>query len=676
MALLAAWITGVPHGSAWLLGGIVAMGAVASAAAFPPGSLSLPTRLASIVALGYTTLGLICAALVIAHGLKPETYLIGVVAVCVLLSLVALKRGGITRHATAARSELRKYWWELLPGLTALSGLALTRPSALLEYGSSSAWRYWADAAQIADSGRVPGQTPQWGTTFPFTVSKAFMNAFNAGASYLLGGDLAVNVWVLSWLPAVGWATALWAVGWELGLRRTAPLLAVAGTVAIALPGGFMANAEMARDFQQFKAENVGRMVAFSALALAIRHVRSGGTTADAAIVGLLFAAAATTHLVPTFVAAAFLVGVLLASAAERRSLPVGFRSMAAGFATLLVAAGALPVLSGGDIGFQGANGTYQPFRVPGQNENLDPTAAFIHHFVPFPTPAIRWETAPRSILTDAVNQAVGVNNPSLVWIAVASVVLIAVALLLPGRSVSAVGGSSILALALLSGAIVFAFRYHTVVPGGFGEKRLFDYIDLPLIVLACCVLESALHILGRISAALTRPASSLMVLGAVVLLLNSQPTRSTTPASAVAQYDRTMSIVRSTTPCGARLLFNFRTTGSIQLLAHRVGILEGMAPYLRPKLLDSTLMTLYGARAFFAAPENHTAYLTTLHVDYVIVATGIAGAIHEAGMRINLHGLEALPNLELVSGQPGLLVFKVRDEVADNSSQYPGYGC
>lgn len=678
MALLALWVTGVDYGSAWLIGGIVIMGALASAAAFPPASLSLPTRLASIFALGYTTLGLISSALVIVHQLKPATYLIGVVACGVLLTLVALKRGGIPRRATTAWSEIREWPWELSAGLTALLALAVTRPPALLEYGSSSAWRYWADAAQIADSGRVPLHTPQWGTTFPFTVSKALMNAFNAGAGYLLGSNLAADVGVLAWFPVVGWAIALWAVGWELGLRRTAPLLAVAGAVAITLPGGFTANAEMARDFQQFKAENVGRMVAFSALALAIRQVRSGGTTADAVVVGLLFAAAATTHLVPTFVALAFLVGVLLATVVERRSFPVGFRSMAAGIATLVLLAGALPVLSGGDIGFQGASGGYQPFHAPGQTRPLDPTAAFIHHFVPFPTAATRWQTAPRSILNDAVDQAVGVKNPSAFWIAAASIVLVAVALVLPGRSVGAVGGSFVLALALVGGAIVFAFRYHTVVPGGFGAKRLFDYIDLPLMVLACCVLESALHILERISATLTRPLSLLLCLGAVAFMLSSQPTLSTPSAAAVAQYDKTMSIVRSTTPCGARLLFNFRTTGSVQLLAHRVAILEGMAPYLRPTLLNSTLATLYGAREFFAAPKDHTEYLTAHHVNYVVVATGddISGALRQAGMRVDLPSLEALPNLELVSSQPGLLIFGVRDQVTDSSLIYPGYGC
>src|SRR5260221_3197647 len=162
MALLALWVTGVDHGSAWLIGGMVVMGALASAAAFPPGSLSLPTRLASIFALGYTTLGLISSALVIVHQLKPATYLIGVVAGGVLLTLVALKRAGIPRRARAAWSELRRWPWELSAGLIALSALVVTRPPALLEYGSSSAWRDWAETAQNPRAGPAPLHIPHW----------------------------------------------------------------------------------------------------------------------------------------------------------------------------------------------------------------------------------------------------------------------------------------------------------------------------------------------------------------------------------------------------------------------------------------------------------------------------------------------------------------------------------
>ncbi|MGH2540795.1 MAG: hypothetical protein ACRDGK_09760, partial [Actinomycetota bacterium] len=43
--------------------------------------------------------------------------------------------------------------------------------------------RYWADALELADAGRIPEETLQWGRLLPPTISKVSLNAFNAGAS-------------------------------------------------------------------------------------------------------------------------------------------------------------------------------------------------------------------------------------------------------------------------------------------------------------------------------------------------------------------------------------------------------------------------------------------------------------------------------------------------------------
>lgn len=671
------WMTGVHHGPDILVAGILLTGLVASAAAFPPGSLALPTRLASIPALGYTVVGLTSAALVITHHLSPRDYIVAVAACSLSLSLIAWKRGGVVRHSKALVSEVKANSLSLSSGIVAITALAVTRPPPLLEYGSSSAWRYWADGAQIADAGRVPSQSPQWGTVFPSTVSKALMNSFDAASSYLLGSDITSSVWALTWFPVVGWATALWAIGYELGLRRTAPLLALAGTMVISLPGGFTANREIARDFQQFKAEDVGRMVAFAALALAIRQVRSGGRPSDATVIGLLFAAAATTHLVPTIIALSILAGVVLATAVERRSIPFRLKSTALGLTSLIVIAIALPTLSGGDIGFQGASGSYQPFHVKGQPVGLDPTAAFIHHLVPFPAPSVRWEIAPHTILSDAVERATGLTHVPVYWALGGAALLICAALLIPGRSPSAVAGAASLAVALIVGSIVFAYRYHTVVPGGFGEKRLFDYIALPWIIVACCLLEGIVHLAGRLRSKVIWPLTFIIVLGGSVFLLTSQDTLAKPSPTAVAGYREAMFTIRATTPCGARVLLNFRTTGSVQMLAHRVGVLEGMAPYLRPNLLEPTLATLYGAQAFFRAADRNAGFLKAHDVDYVVVAQGpeIHAAIHAAGMRVNLRKLGALAGLDEVVSRPGLLIFHVRDAQV-HAEPLPGYGC
>jgi hypothetical protein len=66
---------GVSGGQYWLLGAIVGLGLLASLAAFPAESLSLPTRLSTIVALGYASLGLCAAVLVIAERLTAGSYL-------------------------------------------------------------------------------------------------------------------------------------------------------------------------------------------------------------------------------------------------------------------------------------------------------------------------------------------------------------------------------------------------------------------------------------------------------------------------------------------------------------------------------------------------------------------------------------------------------------------------
>lgn len=676
--MLAVWMTGVSHGQVWLLAGCVCMGLVASVAAFPPESLSLPNRLSSILALGYASLGLCAALLVIAHQLSARNYLFSLIAVVLALVAVAWRRGSVQRHPLAIWTELKGEPVALVSGLAVVTALALTRPPPLLGYGSSSAWRYWADGAQIADAGHVPTQSPQWGTTFPSTVSKALMNAFDAASTYLVGSDLSNGVWALTWFPIVGWALALWAVGYELGLRRTAPLLALAGTLVVSLPAGVVANGEIARDLHQFKAENVGRMVAFAALALAIRQLRSGGDLVGALVAGLLFACAATTHLVPTIVALCLLAGVAMVTAVEQRGLPIGRKPAALGLATMLIVAVSLPALSGGDIGFQGASGVYQPFYLSGDTQPLDPTAAFIHHMVPFPAVGMRWEDQPKAIIADAAKQATGLADPSQGWLLAIAAGLIAASLLLPGRRPAAVAAAITLAAALLAGALLFSYRYHTVVPGGFGEKRLFDYVAFPWILIGCCLLEAIVQLARRAGRRCADALGGIIVLATATFLLSSQPSVARPSSDAAAAYHSALTTIRANTPCGAHILLTFRTTGTLQLLAHRVGVLEGMAPYLRPNLLNPTLKTLYDARQFFVSPTNHPSYLSAHDIDYVALVSGplIHQAIQESGMRVNLRSLQRSPQLKQVVDRPGLLLFRVEKPRPVRWPPPPGYGC
>src|SRR5205823_3421211 len=148
--------------------------------------------------------------------------------------------------------------------------------------------------------------------------------------------------------------------------------------------------------------------------------------------------------------------------------------------------------------------------------------------------------------------------------------------------------------------------------------------------------------------------------------------------SSAVASYRSAMQTIRSYTPCGAHILTNFRTTGSLQLVAHRIGVLEGMAPYLRPSLLNPTLATLYGARKLLRSPAAHSECLAAQHACYIDSAGGPANhsVIHDLGMQFNRKQLEELPQLTETIDQPGLLLFRVGDSEPSVAAPPPGYGC
>jgi hypothetical protein len=666
------WITGVSHGQVWLVATLLTLGTLATLAAYPLSTLRPPTRVASIFALGYAVFALTSCLLVIVHHLSPDHLAVALSLVCVALAAIIWKRRG-QQYLRALRTELRTDWITLVPGLAVVVAVAVTRPSPVL-----GGWRYWADGAQIADAGRVPAVSPQWGTTFPPTVSKAAMNAFDAAASYLLGANLADAIGALTWFPAIGFMLGLWAFASEVGMRRMAPLVALAGVSVVSLPFGIAANQEIASDLQQFKAEDFGRMTAFTALALAIRLVREGGGLIEAAVVGSLFAVAATTHLLPTVICLCLLAGVLIVGAVRSRGFPMSVRTTGMAAACLIGLAVALPVLSGGDIGFQGATSAYEPFHVPGRSEGLDPTAAFVRRFKPFQGGHGHWLIHPASIVSDAVSQATGLANPPTPWILLSALLLTALAVALPNRVTLGITAALALAAALIAGAIVFSFRYHTVVPGRFGEKRLFDYIALPWILIAGCAAEAMVALAGRLRA---RAASLLAVSVTAIAafgLLATQPGFAGPPPPAVSAYENLMATIQRATPCGARILLNFRSTGSVQLLAGRVAVLEGMAPYLRPRLLNPTLATLYGAREFFQDPATNAGYLTEHDVNYIVVASGqdLANAGYNAHMaRHTQTTLSALPKLTLVQSSPHLQIYRVSSTPVPPHSP-PGYPC
>ena len=139
------------------------------------------------------------------------------------------------------------------------------RSSPLLNFEMFGPWRYWADGLEIADAGRVPAETLQWGSTWTPTVSKVVLNSYHAALSYAIGRAPLPAMGALLWLASTGLAAGLWALGRELGLRRLAPLLPLLTLVVL--------DDELHRNLDVYTAENVGRRVAVCARELGIPNL-------------------------------------------------------------------------------------------------------------------------------------------------------------------------------------------------------------------------------------------------------------------------------------------------------------------------------------------------------------------------------------------------------------------
>ena len=165
------------------------------------------------------------------------------------------------------------------------------RSSPLLNFEMFGPWRYWADGLEIADAGRVPAHTLQWGSFWTPTVSKVVLNSYHAALSYAIGRAPLPAMGALLWVASTGLAAGLWALGRELGLRRLAPLLPL-------LPLAVL-NDELRRNLDVYTAENVGRMVAVCALILGCRALRDRDGWKEPLLAALLFGAGFATHGVP-----------------------------------------------------------------------------------------------------------------------------------------------------------------------------------------------------------------------------------------------------------------------------------------------------------------------------------------------------------------------------------------
>src|SRR3954452_4879444 len=180
---------------------MVVPGAGASLALHRPGQAGIATRLALCFGLGYAAAALAGVLLEILHVLNAATYVGLLAAVTAVLWGHAIRRDGLRAHAAALRDELVAEPWLTGSGLAAmvLFGLMRLRFSPLLKISMFGPWRYWQDGIEIADAGRVPHQTLQWGATYRPSVSKVILITDHDCMTYLLGAP------PLAGMPALLW---------------------------------------------------------------------------------------------------------------------------------------------------------------------------------------------------------------------------------------------------------------------------------------------------------------------------------------------------------------------------------------------------------------------------------------------------------------------------------------
>ena len=588
-------------------------GAGGALAAYRPGEIGLPARLALAFVSACVVPAVLALILALAGFMDPLPLFVLVAVATAALWFAAVAKGRGREHLAAVISEIRADPWALGLGLAvivAIAVLRLTYPS-LLHFSSPSSWRYWADAVEVADAGRIPDLVLQYGTAFPAVVNKALVSTFGAGLAFALGREPLSAMAAMLWLSSVGLAVAFWALGSELGLRLTAPLLPV-----LLITNRLFLNQEMTADLNAFRAETFGRMVAFTAAALGVRALRERRWK-HAILAGSVLGLGAGMHAVPVLIAGGFVVFYAVAWLLVRGDLAaVAGRTVVVG-AVAAVIGGAVLFVPRGDVALAGVS-------VPEGPQRFDPTRFLNSGQRVELGETRRWYIGPRLALNGYVSSATGLSlKPSMTrWLslglAVAGLAAVVATFLWAPPALRPVG----IAAAGLAGSLVavtwlLSARYRLYIPAFFGVRRLFDYSSIPVVVTALALAEWALLALQK-AGARTTIACAVVIVGVVVVLLpTSRPGSRVAANQAVADA---FSWIRTRVPCEARIFPDVHTQGVFETLTGRVALLEGPTPYLRPGIRDSVIRLFLDANRFLQRPRANRAFLERQGVDYVVL--------------------------------------------------------
>ena len=456
---------------------ILPLGFGASFALYRPAELGLPSRLALALSCGFAIPAFCSYAFVLFEEFYGVPVLAVLGAATIACWIVAWKRAQLLVYVHGVKvGDLIKDPSTVV-GLSVIVVIAVLAVPGISAFSARIPFRYWVDGMQIARLHEIPTASIQYGDLYPTVSSKVLLDAFSAVVtSAVPQAQLAVGA--LSWTATVGTAIALWAVARESGLGTTAPLLPV---LAVANPV-FLGD-DLTVDLFEYRAEALGRLVAFAALAFGVRAVRTR-TLKDASVAGLLLAAAAGTHLVP-----ALFVCVLIAGFALGRAIAERSRALLLG----LFRTGAI-ILGGAAVGYglvlaapdsTGLGGPSASSEYGGYAHGLDPTA-FLANVSAHPA-TDSWYRPPWRIVGSFFAQSLHSGRLSsarpltLIAIGVAALA-VAVYVLLRSQAASRFAPLACWTAAAvsISVALYFGRRYEVYTLATVGVRRLFDYGDSP----------------------------------------------------------------------------------------------------------------------------------------------------------------------------------------------------
>ena len=514
-------------------------------------------------------------------------------------------------------------------GLSVIVVIAVLAVPGISAFSARIPFRYWVDGMQIARLHEIPTASIQYGDLYPTVSSKVLLDAFSAVVtSAVPQAQLAVGA--LLWTATVGTAIALWAVARESGLGTTAPLLPV---LAVANPV-FLGD-DLTVDLFEYRAEALGRLVAFAALAFGVRAVRTR-TLKDESVAGLLLAAAAGTHLVPALFVCVLIAGFALGRAiAERsRALLLGlFRTGAIILGGAAVGYG-LVLAAPDSTGLGGPSASSESAATPMGSIRRRPWRTSLRIRPPIlvpPSVAYRGSFFAQSLHSGPLSSA---RPLTLIAIGVAALA-VAVYVLLRSQAASRFAplACSTAAAVSISVALYFGRRYEVYARDGWRAQAV-RLRDSPRRAGWCGDLRDGLGVLALQTLASSGSGARRhdRRRGGRLGRLRPSATAGQCPGVSAALLDPVEHSLRRAATCNAR------TVGVFQAMTGRTSVTEGMGPFSAADHVAPDRAPADGDEALLRrTPARQREFLLDDDVGYVIVLRdpelGLGGA-HRSGKR------------------------------------------